>query len=211
MARLRRQAGDRRKAIIEATGAVLLRRGLAAATTREVAAELGVGAGLLNHYFTWSQLRALALGDVLARDLDGLMPAEGKSPAPAQTLSRFIDGAFAAQAEPIWRLWIEAIETAVSDAAVADVITAAARRLHLTLAAVIAAGHDAGDWRCPDANGAATRILAAHDGLVGFVISGVLLVDRSAARSHLTAVVALECAGYRPRPSPHPQSTASSA
>src|SRR6478752_10532637 len=41
----------RRKAIIDATLAVMVRKGLAATTVRDVAEEMGVSPGLVHHYF----------------------------------------------------------------------------------------------------------------------------------------------------------------
>jgi len=42
---------QRRAAIVDATVGVMLRRGIAAATVRDVAAEMGTSSGLIHHYF----------------------------------------------------------------------------------------------------------------------------------------------------------------
>ena len=50
----------RRKQLVEATIALVLEAGLRATKTRDVTERAGVGTGLLNHYFRWPELRALA-------------------------------------------------------------------------------------------------------------------------------------------------------
>ena len=50
---------ERRSQIVEGAYAVILEKGLAGTATRDVTRHLGVGSGLLHHYFTtWAELRA---------------------------------------------------------------------------------------------------------------------------------------------------------
>ena len=48
---VRMAPGARREAIIDATLAVMVRKGLAATTVRDVAEEMDVSPGLVHHYF----------------------------------------------------------------------------------------------------------------------------------------------------------------
>lgn len=47
-------------------------------------------------------------------------------------------------------------------------------------------------WHCLAPRAAALRILAFHDGLVGFVLTGLPKLERAEAAEHLNHFVALE-------------------
>jgi AcrR family transcriptional regulator len=197
MAEGARSGADRREALVGTTASLLLERGLAATRTRDVTGRAGVGVGLLNHYFPWAELRALALGRALEEGVARIVPhAEGAD--PAATREAFLASAFAEESDPLWRLWIEAVDAAMSDAGIARATEAAARALHARLAACLSAGAAAGAWRCPDPDGAALRLLAAQDGFSGFVLCGVPRIGRAEAEAHLRHLVELECGGARP-------------
>lgn len=168
-------------------------QGLAALTTRDVTGRLGVGAGLLNHYFTWSELRALAFERVIRADLDA--PA-GETPAAA--LAALLDDAFQPDADPDWRVWMEAMEAARGDPALDAAVARCEVMLLDRIAQILDAGHAAGAWRCADPRAAAWRILALHDGLVGFLLATPPRMTRAEAAGHLRHLVALECPGWAP-------------
>jgi AcrR family transcriptional regulator len=192
VAELTKAGTDRREALIATTAALLLERGLAATRTRDVTDRAGVGVGLLNHYFPWAELRGLALGRALGEGVARLVPHAGDVD-PQTTRDAFLAAAFAEATDPLWRLWIEAVDAAMTDPDIAVATEAAARALHGRLAACLAAGASAGLWRCPDADGAALRVLAAQDGFSGFVLSGVPRIGRAEAEAHLRHLVDLEC------------------
>lgn len=187
-------AAERREELIEATAELLIAQGLAATRTRDVAQRTGTGTGLMHHYFGWAELRALGTGRALARSTARLVPFEpGGDPRAA--LAGFLATAFATEADPIWRLWAEAMEAARTEPVLAAEIDRAAIDLHDRLAGCIEAGVASGAWRCPDPDGSALRILAAHDGLVDFLLFGMPGLDRQGAAAHLARLVALECPG----------------
>jgi AcrR family transcriptional regulator len=192
VAEAKKAGSDRREALVATTAGLLLERGLAATRTRDVTDRAGVGVGLLNHYFPWAELRALALGRALGEAVARIVP-HVEDADPAATLDAFVAASFAEESDPLWRLWIEAVDAAMSDAAIARATEAAARALHARLAACLAAGAVAGLWRCSDPEGAALRILAAQDGFSGFVLGGVPRIDRADAEAHLRHLVDLEC------------------
>ncbi|NKX43852.1 TetR/AcrR family transcriptional regulator [Roseicyclus persicicus] len=184
---------DRRETLIEAAAALIAERGIAAVRTRDVTARAGVGVGLLNHYFTWSELRAAALERVLeAAEGAVLGQAAGDPPARRDAVLR---AAFDPGHEALLQVWIEAEDLARGDPALADVLARAMAELRAGLAALIAEGVARGDWACPDPEGAALRLIALHDGLVGFLLTGVPPLDRGAATAHLARAFALECPG----------------
>jgi AcrR family transcriptional regulator len=191
----RRSGAERREEIVTATVALMREQGLAALTTRDVTGRLGVGAGLLNHYFTWSELRALAFERLIRADLDAPLPA---GDSPTAELAALLDGAFLPDADPGWRVWMEAIEAARNDPALDAAVARCEAMLLDRIAMILAAGHASGAWRCADPRATAWRVLALHDGLVGFLLATPPRVTRAEAGRHLRHLVALECAGWVP-------------
>lgn len=195
MARLR--AEDRREDIIAAAMRVLLARGLAAATTRDVTADLGVGVGLLSHYFTWAALRAEAFERVVRADLDASITARDDVPA-ARVLRDLVTAAFDQAYDPVWRVWIEASDLASSDPELAARVRACLQRWQRGLASVLARGVAEGAWTCADPSGASWRLLALLDGLVGLTLPPSPVLTRAAAVRHLRTALAHECPAFAP-------------
>ena len=195
MARL--SAADRREDIIQAAGRVLLARGLAAATTRDVTTELGVGVGLLSHYFTWSTLRAEAFERVVRADLEASITARHGVPA-RRVLSDLVRVAFDQQFDPVWRVWIEAADLASSDEELADRVRRCLVRWQDGLASVLARGVEEEAWTCADPTGAACRLLALLDGLVGMTLPPSALLTRATAMRHLRTALGHECHAFEP-------------
>jgi AcrR family transcriptional regulator len=182
---------DRREELVASAAALIAERGLAAVRTRDVTARAGVGVGLLNHYFTWSDLRAAALDRVLGAGRDRLLGLGPETPAARR--DGLIRAAFDAGNDPLWQVWVEAGDAARADPVLAEVLDRAMVGFVADVAALIAEGVAAGDWTCPDPGGAAMRLLALHDGLLGFLFSGVPPMTREAAEAHLARAFALEC------------------
>lgn len=182
----------RRDLILAAAAEVLLTAGLKAATTRMVTDRAGVGTGLLNHYFRWPELRALAwsaIFDAVAGDIN-----DGSRP-PAVAMERYLATAFAPDAWIYWRLWIEATDLAGTDAALADALSTARQRMQDSLAAILRDGDAAGCWRADDPDATALRLGALYDGLAGLLLSGARGLDTAAAEAHLRTAFRLECGG----------------
>ena len=196
MARLK--AADRREDIIQAARRVLLAGGLAAATTRDVTTELGVGVGLLSHYFTWSTLRAEAFERVVRADLDASITARRDVPAQ-RVLADLVRVAFDQQFDPVWRVWIEAADLASSDEELATRVRACVARWQDGLASVLARGVEEKAWACADPAGAAWRLLALLDGLVGMTLPPSALLTRAAAMRHLRTALEHECLAAAPK------------
>lgn len=180
---------DRRAAILAAAAELIREKGVAAVRTRDVTARAGVGIGLLNHYFKWGELRALAAAEALWAEIDRVVP---DAPASDQQLQIFLTRAFGSDADPLWRLWIEVTDLAMSDQDMARAAEACAEGILQELSAILEQGAAQGHWHCPMPRDAAVRILALHEGLVGFVLTGLPRVTRAEAAAHLKRFVALE-------------------
>ncbi len=185
-----RTATDRRTQILRATVDLLLENGLAATRTRAVTERSGVGTGLLNHYFRWSDLRAAAwklIFDEVAKE------TFAPDLPPDQVMDQYFAEAFVPEAERYWRLWLEATDLAKQDAAIAQVLNDAQARMDNALCAVLTAGNAAGLWTLADPQATATRLGALYDGLAGLLHSRSKRLTRPRAEAHLRHLFALEC------------------
>lgn len=188
----RLKGADRRTLILEAAERVILHKGLAAATTRDVTSDLGVAAGLLAHYFSWSALRAAAFSRVVVADIDQSVTGRSRD-APDTVLSDLVDGAFSAEADALWRLWLEATEMGASDALLAEAASEATDRWHGALSDLLARGHSDGVWTCTTPHESSWRIIAILLGLAGLCLIPGSPLSRDAATHHLRIAVRHEC------------------
>jgi AcrR family transcriptional regulator len=184
-------SATRRGAILRATVDLLLDVGLARARTRDVTERSGVGTGLLNHYFRWSDLRATAWGLIF----DDVIPRQfGEGPGAADAMDHFFAQNFAPDSEPFWRLWLEANELAAQDPAMSTALAAAQAQLEGSLGDVLRTGCAEGAWTLPDPAATALRLIALHDGLAALLMTGSTRLDPQAAERHMRRAFALECA-----------------
>ncbi|MEO1106018.1 MAG: TetR family transcriptional regulator, partial [Pseudomonadota bacterium] len=102
----RMSGAERRRQIVEAAIEVVLKRGLAAAATRDVTQALGVGSGLLHHYFaSWAALRAEAVRVAAQREIAAARALLSDGPT-CEALEQL--AAWMVQDEDMrhWRLWL---------------------------------------------------------------------------------------------------------
>lgn len=171
--------------ILQAAAEVLHEVGLQAATTRAVTDRAGVGRGLLNHYFRWPELRAMAWEAIFAE-------VEGAHDAPDAALEYWLATAFIAEARAYWRLWLEATELAATDPAMAAALGRVQNRLLAGLSDSLARGSLAGHWACLDPEATALRLTALQDGLAGLLLAGTTALTPTQAEAHLRRAAALE-------------------
>lgn len=181
---------DRQKRIIEATVELLLEVGLHAATTRAVTQKAGVGTGLLNHYFRWPELRALAWAQIFEAAAEDQF---AQATDPRAVLERYFATAFAPDAKRFWHLWIEAAEFAASDGLMKAALRQARKQAHKGLREVLVAGDERGFWKLADPDGTALRLSAIFDGLAGILLSPAQDMDAAQAEAHLRKAFELEC------------------
>lgn len=179
-----------RERLLTAAVEVLMAQGLRAATTRAVTQQAGVGAGLLNHYFRWPELRAASWMAIF----DQVLPLQfGGHDAPKAAMAHYLDHAFAPGEQVYWQLWSEAVDLALDDPAMADALAQVQRRAHADLTRVLSAGCREGVWTLPDPEATAIRMSALYDGLAGMLVSGAMPMKAKQAAAHLRAAFALEC------------------
>ena len=178
----------RREDIIAMTAQALFEQGMARTTTRDVARRLGIGAGLINHYFAFSDLRAAAFVQVFSATMTPDQTAD-----PALVMEEFFQYAFAPELDGLWRLWIEAVDLAGTDEAMRHALGHCATLAQDGLGATLARGTAQRAWQIADAPGTAERLIALHEGLLGFVLTGLPPMQRDRATAHLRGVFDLHC------------------
>jgi AcrR family transcriptional regulator len=183
---------SRKSLLIKATAEVLLEKGLLAARTRDVTERSGVGTGLLNHYFRWSELRALAWSNIFEGLFGALHQGAGD---PKATMERFLSESFTPQADQIWQLWLEAIDLARSDGPMAQALEVAHKSQTDALTQVLEAGRLCNCWTLKDPSDTAIRLIALHDGLAGLILTRLTDMNHATAARHLRVAFALECGG----------------
>jgi len=156
---------ERRDAIVAAALAVMLRRGIAGTTVRDVAAEMGTSSGLIHHYYeSMDVLLAEAFEQVAADDLGAAVEASADG-TPVERLSRFLASYNRVDEDTAMQVWLDAW----SEAARRPALQATSRRLNEAwqelLSGIITEGVADGSLVCDDAGAAAWRLLSMLDGL----------------------------------------------
>ncbi|MEM8852137.1 MAG: TetR family transcriptional regulator C-terminal domain-containing protein [Pseudomonadota bacterium] len=178
----RMSGADRRNQIVEAAIDAMLERGVALAATRDVTRALGVGSGLLHHYFlSWADLRAEAVRVAAEREIDEVAAMVSALP-PRQALTAVADWMVEDDDMRHWRLWLNALDEANRDAGLAEVMNAALANWHRLIARLLAGAmgdHAEAPGIC---DAAAWRLIALMDGLAGAMLIKGSIVTRDMAR-----------------------------
>jgi AcrR family transcriptional regulator len=178
MARL--SPSDRRAAIVAAALAVARRKGLAATTVRDVAAEMGTSSGLIHHYFaSMDEVLAAAFARVGEADLERTVEQMTGAGTPVAALAAFFRTYAPADADWAFQLWLDAW----AEAARRPAIQATSRRLNLAwqalLEGTIQSGVETGSFVAADPGAAAWRILSLVDGLALQVVAHGTTIGRA--------------------------------
>jgi AcrR family transcriptional regulator len=176
----RMSAERRRDAIVDAALAVARRKGLAATTVRDVAAEMGSSSGLIHHYFeTMDDVVAAAFERVAGVDLEQTQVLLDEAGDPTSVVRAFLSSYAPVGEDWAFQLWLDAWAEAARRPALREV----SGRLNLAWAAMleraIRAGVEEGVFRSEDPTGAAWRILSLVDGLALQVVAHQTIVDRA--------------------------------
>jgi AcrR family transcriptional regulator len=167
---------ERRFAIVAATRAVMARRGIAATTVRDVAAELGTSSGLIHHYYdSMDDLLAEAFEQEARADLGEVITAIAQGGDPLERLAIFFGtydrGARDGSGDSGMQIWLDAW----AEASRRPALRRTSRRLNeewqRALAEIIRDGVASGQMACDDPDASAWRILSLLDGLVLQVVA----------------------------------------
>src|SRR5436309_5561412 len=176
----RMSAERRRDAIVDAALAVARRKGLAATTVRDVAAEMGSSSGLIHHYFeTMDDVVAAAFERVAGDDLEQTEVLLDQAGDPTGVVRTFLSSYAPVGEDWAFQLWLDAWAEAARRPALREVSSRLNRAWAAMLERAIRAGIATGDFRSTDPAGAAWRILSVVDGLALQVVAHQTIVDRS--------------------------------
>ncbi|MEL7137488.1 MAG: TetR family transcriptional regulator C-terminal domain-containing protein [Pseudomonadota bacterium] len=192
---VRMSRDDRRKQLLDAAIEAILEKGVAQASTRDVTRALGVGSGLLHHYFSsWADLRAEAVGLAARREIDELHRLIAEKPA-LEALDDLADWMVQDEEMRHWRLWLNAQDEAHRDDRLADVMNVAIAEWRALIASLLARAFEGADLHAADVDGAAWRLAAVIDGLAGPMLVRRATTSPKVARALIEAQIKLEIDG----------------
>ncbi len=189
----RATVAQRRNEILETTCQVVIDRGFAATRVSDVANRLGVSTGLIHYHFDSKELLlAEALRYAAEQDIARLESELEQAPTAVAKLDTMFAFDMPEAGEPSWTLWIDGWSEAVRNPTMRRISQDLDLAWNDRLRDIIQAGVAAGEFSCPDPDGAAWRLSALLDGLgVQFTVhEGVL--SRAQLVRYMRAAAALE-------------------
>lgn len=162
------QADQRRAELLDATRRVVLERGLASTRVADIAKATNVSGGLIHYHFaTKAELITAMLRAETSSEMAWLREIVA-DPAPAvERLDRLLRYYIPeSRADTGWMLWLDAWAAALREETVRGIVFELEQAWIGALAQIIRDGVAAGDFVCPDPEGAAERIDAMLDGLI---------------------------------------------
>ena len=203
----RMSAEDRREAIIGATLEVMISKGLASTTVRDVAQRMGTSSGLIHHYFaSMDDLLAAAFDRAAGQDLQATRQAMADGENAVGKLGIFFASYTRAEQDWAFQLWLDAW----AEAGRRPAVQATSQRLNIAwqqvLVETILAGVAEGVMTCPDPEAAGWRILSLLDGLALQAVAHRVAIDRddvvSWSAAHAEAELGLPLGTLRPTAMP---------
>jgi len=177
-------SSERRDAIIDAALNVMVGKGMAATTVRDVAEQMGTSSGLIHHYFeSMDDLLAAAFDRAAGRDLDATRAAVARGGGPVERLAVFFATYVRAEQDWAFQLWLDAWAEAARRPAVRETSQRHNVAWQQLLSETIRAGVNADVMVCGDPEAAAWRILSLLDGLALQAVAHRLLINRQAVIS----------------------------
>ncbi|MES5818031.1 TetR family transcriptional regulator C-terminal domain-containing protein [Streptomyces sp. RG80] len=193
MARVRLSVAERRAELLRAAVEQIEARGVAAVRIADVAAALGVSNALvLYHFSTKEKLVAAAFGYAAEDDLAQLRKLLGRRTTALRRLRSAVRWYAPTGQAKGWRLWIEGWAAALREPALQEVTRDLDRQWKAAITEVVREGVAAGEFRCPDPDGAALRLTALLDGLAVQLTSYPGAVSRTRAQEWVDEALARE-------------------
>lgn len=193
MARVRLSVAERREELLRAAVEQIEARGVAAVRIADVASALGVSNALvLYHFSTKEKLVAAAFGHAAEEDLAQLRKLLGRRTTALRRLRSAVRWYAPTGQAKGWRLWIEGWAASLREPALQEVTRNLDRQWKAAIAEVVREGTAAGEFHCPDPDGAALRLTALLDGLAVQLTSYPGAVSRSRAQEWVDEALARE-------------------
>ncbi|MEU6810194.1 TetR family transcriptional regulator C-terminal domain-containing protein [Streptomyces sp. NPDC046831] len=212
MAKVRLSVAERREELLRAAIGQIEARGVAAVRIADVASALGVSNALvLYHFSSKERLVAAAFARAAEDDLAQLRRLLGRRTSALRRLRAAVRWYAPTGQAKGWRLWIEGWSAALREPALREVARDLDERWKAAIAEVVAQGVAAGEFACPDPDGAALRLTALLDGLAVQLTAYGGAVPRTRARRWVDEALARELGldpadltdGRRPVKPPH--------
>jgi AcrR family transcriptional regulator len=183
----------RRQAIVDAALTVALRKGLAATTVRDVAAEMGTSSGLIHHYFeSMDHVLAAAFETAAAADLAVTVGAMESSTDPIDKLVAFLVSYTRVDQDWAFQIWLDAWAEASRRPALQQASVNLNVSWQQLVVKTIESGIEQGVMNCPDPEGTAWRILSMQDGLSLQVVAHGTILDRITVRNWVARMAEIE-------------------
>ena len=191
MARL--SPDERRRAIVDAALTVALRKGLAATTVRDVAAEMGTSSGLIHHYFeSMDDVLAAAFEKAAAADLAITVSAMESFTDPIAKLVAYLVSYTRVDQDWAFQIWLDAWAEASRRPAVRRASMNFNVAWQQLLVKAIESGIERGVMTCADPEAAAWRILSLQDGLSLQVVAHGTILDRITVSDWVARITEIE-------------------
>lgn len=166
MPQVHKSAAERRRDLIEATIAVMQRKGMEETTSRDVTQAAGVSAGLVHHYFeSFDHLLATAFEQVAFADLHRVREALADIPEPTQRLDRLIEVFAPVDDDWQYQVWLEVWSVSARRPTLLRAAQRCNEEWQRLMADLFRDGIATGAFHCKDAEAAAWRVLALLDGM----------------------------------------------
>ncbi|NNN32960.1 TetR family transcriptional regulator [Streptomyces sp. S3(2020)] len=190
---MRLSVAERREELLRAAVEQIEARGVAAVRIADVASALGVSNALvLYHFSTKEKLVSAAFAHAAEEDLAQLRKLLGRRTTALRRLRSAVRWYAPTGQAKGWRLWIEGWAAALREPALQEVTRNLDRRWKAAIAEVVREGTAAGEFHCPDPDGAALRLTALLDGLAVQLTSYPGAVSRSRAQEWVDEALARE-------------------
>lgn len=190
---MRLNVAQRREEMLRAAVEQIEARGASAVRIADVASALGVSNALvLYHFSTKEKLVAAAFAHAAEGDLVRLRTLLGRRTTALRRLRAAVRWYAPTGQAKGWRLWIEGWAASLREPVLRDLMRDLDRQWKRAIADVIREGVEAGEFACPDPEGAALRVTAFLDGLAVQLTSYPGSLSRARAREWADQALARE-------------------
>lgn len=180
MAQVHKTAEQRRQDLIEAAIAVMRRKGMGEATSRDVTTAAGVSAGLVHHYFeSFDDLLATAFEVVADADLGRVREALADIVDPEERLDRLIEVFAPEDDDWQYQVWLDVWSVSARHPTLLRAAQRSNAEWQEFMADLFSDGIATGAFHCRDAEAAAWRVLALLDGMALQTVAQQTTMSRS--------------------------------